>query len=277
MSSLDNVNTCGSTEIVIFVLSVIFGTANSVLAKAFMSVSVSVTDEENESHHAESFHKPLFLTFIMFLGTLLVLPMHWAVTVFKLNFPGYEFDHEEEIHGDRRGFDDHEEAQKHNLDSTQTSMHLHFILPILAVIDLVATAAFMIGLQYLHVSIQQVLRGSQIIFIALLKHNVLKQRLLKFHWVGVFWNMISVVLVGMAALLSSADKGEDERKDVPMPMVVLGVCLILLGSFTRALEMVIMEHVMKTDDSAPPLLVTGMIGTSINLHFKMHDMTQIMY
>ena len=275
MPSLDNVNTCGTIEIVIFILSVIFGTANSVLAKALMSVTV--TDEEDGSRRAESFHKPLFLTFAMFVGMLLVLPIHWAVTILKLNFPGYEFDNGEEIRDDRRGPNNHEAAQKPNFDSTQTTtMHLHFILAIPAVMDLLATAMFMIGLQYLDVSIQQALCGYQIIFIALLKHHVLKQHLLKFHWVGVFWNMISVVLVGMAALLPSVDEGEDERTDVPTPMVVLGVCLILLGSFTQALQMVIMEHVMKMDDSAPPLLVIGMMGTSINLHFKLYDMTRIM-
>ena len=48
MSSLDNVNSCGTTEIVIFILSVIFGTACHVLAKALMSMTV--TDEHVRGH-----------------------------------------------------------------------------------------------------------------------------------------------------------------------------------------------------------------------------------
>ena len=155
MSSLDNVNTCGTTEIVIFVLTVIFGTANGVLAKVLMSVTG--TDDEDGSPRTESFDKPLFLTSAMFVGMLLVLPMHWVVSIFKLNFPGYEFDNDEEVIQNDKGSPDHlEEAQKStpDLDSTQMStMHLYFILIIPAVCDLVATAMFMIGLQYLDVSI----------------------------------------------------------------------------------------------------------------------------
>ena len=268
MSSLDNVNTCGTAEVVIFILTVISGTANGVLAKVLMSITTTETEDEagSQPHTEESFDKPLFLTSAMFVGMLLVLPMHWAVTVFKLDFPGYEFDkNEEEIPSDNGGVGpDRLEATTRkstpDSDSARTPvMHLYFILAILAVCDLLASAMFMIGLQYLDASIQQTLCGSQIIFIALLKHNALKQYLLKFHWVGVFWNTVSVALVGTAALLPSVE-GEEGRKDVPTPMIVLGVCLILFGSFTQAVQTVIEERVVKMDDSAPPLLVTGIIN-----------------
>ena len=59
----------------------------------------------------------------------------------------------------------------------------------------------MMGLQYLDVSIYQMLRGSGIVFVALMKQYVLKEELMKFHWVGVFWNVVSVIIVGGTAML----------------------------------------------------------------------------
>jgi len=129
----------------------------------------------------------------------------------------------------------------------------------LPVFDLIANALMFIGLQYLDVSIHQTLRGAQIIFVALLKEYVLKHHLLKFHWVGVFWNMVSVVLVGVAALLAGYG-GDEGSKDVTTAETILGVGLTLLGTFAQALTYATEEHIMKVDDPAPPLLVTGMIG-----------------
>lgn len=39
----------------------------------------------------ESFQKPLFQTFGMFVGMCFGLVMHWIVLVFQLPFPGYDF------------------------------------------------------------------------------------------------------------------------------------------------------------------------------------------
>ncbi len=60
----------------------------------------------------------------------------------------------------------------------------------------------MMGLQYLDVSIYQMLRGSGIVFVALMKQYVLKEELMTFHWVGVFWNVVSVIIVGGTAMLA---------------------------------------------------------------------------
>lgn len=230
-------------------------------------------DEDGLSPHEESFHKPLFMTFVLFLAMMMTLPLHWAVTIFKINFPGYKFGNED------AGCDtenvDHDEARKpwvldyFNFKTTSSSaqtasMRMYFILAIPAIFDLIANALMMIGLQYIDASIHQTLRGSQIIFVALLKEYVLKHRLLKFHWVGVFWNVVSVVLVGVAALLASA-RGVEGSKDVTTIETALGVCLTLLGTIAQALTAVLEEHVMMMDNPAPPLLVTGMIGRWINL------------
>ena len=96
MSNLDNVNWCGTSEIVIFVLTVFFGTAYAVSCKVLLSLNG--TDEEDGSTHIESFHKPLFEAFGMLVGMTLALLLHWAVMIFKIDFPGYDFDKQEKVH-----------------------------------------------------------------------------------------------------------------------------------------------------------------------------------
>lgn len=59
---------------------------------------------------------------------------------------------------------------------------MYFMLAAPAMFDLCATALAMYGMLYIGVSIYQMLRGGAIIFVALLKHYVLKDKLKKFMW-----------------------------------------------------------------------------------------------
>ena len=200
---------------------------------------------------------------------MLVLLLHWTVLIFELDFPGYSFDDSTQMREEEDGNDTENGRCETTLtpcvlgffkfkpkSSNSVSTRKYFILAIPATLDLVSITMHTIGLQYLDVSIFTTLRGSQIIFVALLKQYVWKQQLLTFHWVGVYWNVVSAVLVGVAAVLTS----EDGLKYVSQTETVLGVCLILSGSFAQALAVVIEEHVMKMDDPAPPLLLIGMKG-----------------
>jgi drug/metabolite transporter (DMT)-like permease len=59
---------------------------------------------------------------------------------------------------------------------------MYYILFFPAMFDLVATALCMYGLLYVNVSVYQMLRGSAIIFVAILKHFALGDKLYKFQW-----------------------------------------------------------------------------------------------
>jgi drug/metabolite transporter (DMT)-like permease len=125
-----------------------------------------------------------------------------------------------------------------------------------SIFDVLATGFCMMGLRYLDVSIYQLLRGSGIIFVALMKQHVLGDKLYTFQWIGVFWNVVSVVLVGATAVLNSS---EHETKD-PRE-AVLGVLLVLTGAFVQGLQYVFEEKVMADEEAAvPPLLLIGMEG-----------------
>ena len=122
------------------------------------------------------------------------------------------------------------------------------------------------GLRYLDVSIYQLLRGSGIIFVALMKQNVLGDRLYNFQWVGVGWNVVSVLLVGATAILNSASSSDGAGASASMAKygggeALLGVVLVMAGAFVQALQFVFEEKVMKMEDAAaPPLLLIGMEG-----------------
>jgi hypothetical protein len=149
---------------------------------------------------------------------------------------------------------------------TSVPLWMYFFLAIPSIFDLAATALCMMGLRYLDVSIYQLLRGSGIIFVALMKQHVLGDRLYSFQWVGVGWNVVSVFLVGATAILNSASGGggsddDDDSTQFAGGQALLGVVLVMAGAFVQALQFVFEEKVMNMEDaSAPPLLLIGMEG-----------------
>lgn len=191
----------------------------------------------------EKFQYPLFQTFGMFTGMTAALLMHFIVLKFEIPFPGYVFQ-------SKGGY----QAIDSQAVQPEVPTWMYFVLIIPSVFDLVATALCMFGLLHVNVSIYQMLRGSAIIFVALLKEFALKDKLRSYMWIGVFWNVVSIVLVGMTAMLSA---GSDENAS---PNPLLGVMLILGGALVQSLQYAFEERVMSMDVSAPPLLLIGMEG-----------------
>mmetsp|Transcript_28495 Transcript_28495/g.60127 ORF Transcript_28495/g.60127 Transcript_28495/m.60127 type:complete len:489 (-) Transcript_28495:137-1603(-) len=288
MSNLANVHKCGLLEIILFLLAILFGTGCSICSKTMMGLhgTNGTYNEDTGEPTLEVFQKPLFQTFGMFVGMMFGLVMHGVVLALKIPFPGYdhyyEDDDDEEEGGANKEGDVEIPTEKTSLvsgsktatdgngndavqgggdggegGSKEIPLWMYFFLAIPAIFDLAATALCMMGLQYLDVSIYQMLRGSGIIFVALMKQHVMKEHLHKFHWVGVFWNVISVVIVGATALLSTSTS---ETTDVTPSETFLGVCLMMAGAFVQAVQFVFEEHVMKMDVPAPPLLLIGMEG-----------------
>jgi hypothetical protein len=256
-------HTCGVAELVIFILAIASGTACSICSKMLMDqTGVGITGE------VEPFEKPLFQTFGMFLGMIVALPIHCAIVAFKIPFPGYDFKPIAPKGGENSSL----------LPSTResvggyvgTPVWMLFFLAIPSVFDLGATALCMMGLRYINVSIYQMLRGSGIIFVALLKQNMLKHKLHKFQWVGVFWNLVSVILVGMTAVLASVntshggDQIDGTNASADSGKVLTGIVFVMAGAFVQALQFVFEEKVMTGMEDAeaavPPLLLISMEG-----------------
>jgi hypothetical protein len=124
----------------------------------------------------ELFQKPIFQTFGMFVGMTFGLVMHWLVLFFKIPFPGYPgygkdgnetapFNAENgatygTIDDEKKGLVEKGAAGEMTNKPETLPVWMYFFLAIPSVFDLGATALCMMGLQYIDVSIYQLLRGS---------------------------------------------------------------------------------------------------------------------
>eukprot|EP00339_Tiarina_fusa_P014376 CAMPEP_0117007570 /NCGR_PEP_ID=MMETSP0472-20121206/7408_1 /TAXON_ID=693140 ORGANISM="Tiarina fusus, Strain LIS" /NCGR_SAMPLE_ID=MMETSP0472 /ASSEMBLY_ACC=CAM_ASM_000603 /LENGTH=433 /DNA_ID=CAMNT_0004709387 /DNA_START=66 /DNA_END=1365 /DNA_ORIENTATION=+ len=258
---------CGLVELIIFVAAIVAGTACSICSKTMMGLrGEGITGED------EIFQKPIFQTFGMFVGMTFGLVMHWVVLFFKIPFPGYPGYGQDgteaaalnaeksttygTLDDEKKGLVDKAENGAATVEPQSPCVD-DFFLAIPSVFDLAATALCMMGLQYIDVSIYQLLRGSGIIFVALMKQNVLGDRLFSFQWVGVFWNVVSVFLVGGTAILNEAS---ESKEDNGSGQALLGVLLVMLGAVVQAMQFVFEEKVMTMDIPSPPLLLIGMEG-----------------
>lgn len=223
-------------------------------------------------------------TFGMFVGMCFGLVMHWFVLAFKIPFPGYShaqtsagssslasngggnstnygaISNEKDPLIKNSNNDSNGNADASEQDRLPTWMY--FFLAIPSIFDLGATALCMMGLQYLDVSIYQLLRGSGIIFVALMKQHVLGDHLYTFQWMGIFWNVVSVFMVGGTAILNEGESGSDieESSSKQSGEALLGVVLVMSGALVQAMQFVFEEKVMTMDIPSPPLLLIGMEG-----------------
>jgi drug/metabolite transporter (DMT)-like permease len=283
---------CGLFEILLFLAAILLGTLCSICSKTMMGLhGVGMNGE------VERFEKPIFQTFGMFVGMTFGLVMHSVVLLLKIPFPGYDHANNkvDENNTDsaiqkisecqiislqcsnmtssmiEEGVikESHQLISQNNTSSsnsndsnfaseTSVPLWMYFFLAIPSIFDLTATVLCMLGLRYLDVSVYQLLRGSGIIFVALMKQHVLGDSLYKFQWIGVGWNVISVCLVGLTAMLNTASERNEE---IDPKDALFGVLMVLAGAFVQALQFVFEEKVMAMDEaSVPPLLLIGMEG-----------------
>jgi drug/metabolite transporter (DMT)-like permease len=256
----------GIFEYTIFLAALASGTGCSICSKTMMQMS-----SVGKSGHIEPFSKPIFQTFGMFVGMMFGLVMHVIVKRYRIEFPGYV--HDTPSTTVRKIPDGNSNNKTVSYGSITTTAVVpdpndvpHWMLWFLAIpsiFDLAATALCMMGLQYLNVSIYQLLRGSGIIFVALLKQYWLDHPLYTFQWVGVSYNVVSVFLVSATAVLGNHHVAKDEEAAASATSsAVMGVSLVLAGALVQALQFVFEEKVMTMDSesAAPPLLLIGMEG-----------------
>lgn len=110
------------------------------------------------------------------------------------------------------------------------------------------------GLIFIAVSVMQMLRGSMVIFSALLTMPLRHRKLRGFEWFGVIVCCTAMVLVGLSCIL-----GSDSRSEYGAGYQVLGCGLVIASQVVQALQIVIEESLL-ADVKLPPLIVVGMEG-----------------
>mmetsp|Transcript_858 Transcript_858/g.1789 ORF Transcript_858/g.1789 Transcript_858/m.1789 type:complete len:450 (-) Transcript_858:284-1633(-) len=251
---------CGLTELLVFLAALVFGTMCSIMSKNMMALHA-----EGKTGQTELFDKPIFQTFGMFLGMVFALLMHAVVLALKIPFPGYTHASASQA-GDVEVGENRRLLKRDRADEgapPEVPLSMYFLLAVPAFFDLGATALCMLGLRYIPVSIYQMLRGSGIIFVVIMKQNFYGDKIYNYQWVGIVWNVISVVMVGSTAILAERGDGTsaaESADDDNVSNATVGIAFVLAGASVQALQYVFEEKVMSADIPAPPLLLIGMEG-----------------
>ncbi|TDH71869.1 hypothetical protein CCR75_001070 [Bremia lactucae] len=229
---------CGSREALVFSMGLLTGTCTTL----YVSINrygliLYGVDSIGLDGEVKKFEKPIFQTWLMFLAMVFALPIHWAYH--------YYVDHQ--WRRNPRG------AMKYHY---RIPRRMYFLLAIPAAFDLVATFVANLGLLYVTVSVFQLMKCTVIVFVALLKVFVLKDRLRSYMWIGIGLNMLAAVLVGATSLADSTSQDNNSTTQHP----AFGVLMIVLSCAIQAIQYVFEEKLMDEGDSAPPLVVVGMEG-----------------
>ncbi|KAA6383605.1 MAG: Solute carrier family 35 member, partial [Streblomastix strix] len=237
---------------VIFYMSMflIFGAANSLLSKLlYKTTSVNFYGVETP------FEKPNFQNWAMFVGMMSVFVPEFLRRCYvrrkeKEDEPSYG-EIEPLILKETNGGYLNEQQPKQR-DWTW----LKIIVPGLC--DMTATLMMNAALVNLPVSIWQMLRGSIIIFTALLTVFYRKRCLYMQQWIGVAAVVIAIVMLGIAATLTSAQEGDTSKK-TPIGLVLIGCILVIFAQAIQGFQTIV-EETLLHDSTTPPMTVVGWEG-----------------
>ncbi|TMW55632.1 hypothetical protein Poli38472_010514 [Pythium oligandrum] len=185
----------------------------------------------------KKFEKPIFQTWLMFFAMVFALPIQW----------GYHWYVERQWReSSRNGLKYHYRIPR----------KMYFLLALPAAFDLLATFLANLGLLYVTVSVFQLMKCTVIIFVAVLKVVILKDRLRGYMWIGIGLNTLAALLVGATSFADQDDQSNNNQNAHPG----FGILMIILSCAVQAFQYVYEEKLMDEGDSAPPLVVVGMEG-----------------
>jgi len=215
----------------------IFGALNTLTTKIQFTVS---SDGLTEKH--KLFVKPWFATFCMFAGMAAVMIPVWIQQRFA-----------------RKARMASEEVVAPLIDKSPVLSELTSFLyvGVPATFDLVASGLMFCGLVFISASIWQMLRGSMIVFTAIISVPALGRKLHAFHWIGVGLCAVGICVVGAANVMNS--KSDDSGAQASPEDAMLGMCLVLLAQVVQACQIVAEEKLLK-DVELPAMKIVAFEG-----------------
>lgn len=126
-----------------------------------------------------------------------------------------------------------------------------FALP--ALCDLLATSTMYVGLNLTYASSFQMLRGSLIIFTAIMSVVFLKRKLKPYEYLGIAFVISGLTIVGVSDMLSSGSSTKNTDH------IIIGDVLIILAQIVTAAQMVLEEKFVNSQ-RVSPLQVVGWEG-----------------
>lgn len=189
-----------------------------------------MTCSENRYGEKVQFNHPFFQAAGMFLGELLCL-FAFRFLVFRSRMTGKPV----------------QRAKPHS--------RLIFWLP--AFCDMTGTSLMYVGLTLTDASIFQMLRGSIVVFTAILSVVFLKARYGIHKWIGIALVIVGTLTVGLSSFVCTKDGDSDGDSGTNKAM--LGNFLIIIAQVIGAVQMVVEEKFISGYD-VPPLEVVGWEG-----------------
>ncbi|KAJ6252078.1 hypothetical protein M0813_14627 [Anaeramoeba flamelloides] len=226
MSDL-NVHSVSKTKILSSVIiMLICGTCSIVFGK--LQFQTKAVGRDGKKHY---FNKPLYQNATMFLGMVLCF-------TFPLFLKSKE--------------------KKNDETKKPSSMkRLAKLSTAPATCDFLATYFMNIGLIFLPASMWQLLRGSIVIFSAILTVFYRKRKVPKFQWAGVSIVTIGLTLIGCAAILGTHDETGQQFSSVERGV---GIILVILAQFIQALQTIIEETLLHDYEDTNPAHIVGFEG-----------------
>ncbi|XP_055607026.1 solute carrier family 35 member F6 [Uranotaenia lowii] len=130
-----------------------------------------------------------------------------------------------------------------------------FILFVPAMCDMIATSIMYVGLNLTYASSFQMLRGSVIVFVGILSVAFLNRNLVNREWIGIFFIIIGLGVVGLSDFVSDDGAGTNYTRN----NIITGDLLIILAQIITAFQMVYEERYVAGLD-IPALQAVGWEG-----------------
>ncbi len=250
-----------------------FGTLNTLTTKWQFSM-----ESEGLDGNFKNFQKPWWGNFAMFAAMVVVLAVYFYDEYRRIHY-GKEADSDEKEEAllDRDGKKKERSVFKEFFTYRKFEEFVAVSLP--AVLDLISSGLNFMGLLCISASVWQMLRGSMIVFSALLSILFLGRRMLPFHWLGICLCVCGITCVGAASVLGDADAAAKARAADPLQAHMseqqlqaqadadaaaskkagLGLALVMLAQVIQAGQCVAEERLLK-NLSIPGTLVVAFEG-----------------
>ena len=124
--------------------------------------------------------------------------------------------------------------------------------------DLFASTLMTFGLIYINASVFQMLRGSMVIFSAILSIIFLKKHIRAYEWTAIAITIVALVMIGVAGVFIPQVTSESGT-DYSTSDKVLGCVLVILSQLVQAGQIVTEEFILK-DINMPALQIVGWEG-----------------
>eukprot|EP00771_Trimastix_marina_P001178 gnl/Trimastix_PCT/2230.p1 GENE.gnl/Trimastix_PCT/2230~~gnl/Trimastix_PCT/2230.p1 ORF type:complete len:382 (+),score=130.09 gnl/Trimastix_PCT/2230:55-1200(+) len=184
-------------------------------------------------HDVHRFEKPWFTDWAMFVGMAMCFPVYWGQSCANRR---------------KKALQELDDPDK--VDEPKTSFtKLFWVVAIPGLCDLISTFLMNVGLLWIPASIWQMLRGSIVIFTAILTITYRRRKLSSAQWLGVLIVFIALAIVGTAAIAGGS------KKNTTVVKTIIGIVLVIFAQFLQALQTIIEEKLLHDVNASSTLIV----------------------